>query len=276
MSVTIPILMYHSVDWGCTAAYRRWTVSPARFEEQMSVLRDRGRVPLTVSELACQLRAGQLSPDAVAITFDDGLADFLDGALPVLDRLGFASTLFVTSGYVGETSRWLADLGEGERRMMSWDDIRGLAELKVEIGAHTHTHPQLDLLDIDEARWEIETSKALLEQHTGQPVRSFAYPHGYSTFQIRALVEKAGFAAACRVADGLMSTSESPFALSRVIVTEDWSPSRVEALLDGTAIGAAAAPDNAAARVWRQYRRLRSLIDGSASQRSASAPRPNS
>lgn len=260
MSLTVPILMYHSVDRDYAPAYRRWTVSPERFAEHMAVLRARRRVPLTIATLVRQIQAGRLVRGAVAITFDDGLADFAKGALPVLERFGFASTLFVTTGYVGETSRWLAELGEGERPMLSWDEIGELARRNVEIGAHTHTHPQLDLLDLAEAKQEIETSKALLESHTGQPVRSFAYPHGYSTPAVRELVAQAGFSAACRVADGAMRTTESPYALSRVIVTEDWSASRIAELLDGTGGRVAPAPDRPWMRAWRYYRRARSIL----------------
>src|SRR5690606_17897070 len=120
-------------------------------------------------------QSGSLPAKAIAITFDDGLADFGRHALPLLERFGFASTLFVTTGHVGGTARWLADLGEGERPMLGWDDIAGLPQRNVEVGAHTHTHPQLDLLSLVDARQEIEQSKALLEAHIGRKIQSFAY-----------------------------------------------------------------------------------------------------
>src|SRR5690606_25141007 len=141
MSATVPILMYHSVDERCAPAYRRWTVSPERFAGHLSVLRDRGYVPLTLAELVRRRQSGSLPDNAVAITFDDGLADFGRHALPLLERFGFASTLFVTTGYVGATARWLAELGEGERPMLTWDEIAALPQRNVEVGAHTHTHP---------------------------------------------------------------------------------------------------------------------------------------
>jgi peptidoglycan/xylan/chitin deacetylase (PgdA/CDA1 family) len=272
MSATVPILMYHSVDEHCAPAYRRWCVSPERFAEHLAVLRDRGCMPLTISELVGRLQSNSLPDNAVAITFDDGLADFDRHALPLLERFGFASTLFVTTGYVGETARWLADLGEGDRPMLSWEEIAGLARRNVEVGAHTHSHPQLDLLDPADARREIELSKALLEMHTGRPVRSFAYPHGYSTPAVRNFVARAGFTAACRVADGLSARGESPYALSRVIVSGEWTASRIDDLLEGRFAPIAPAPDRPAMKAWRLYRRARSVFRGRGSRAPIAMP----
>lgn len=262
MRSVVPILMYHSVDGRCAPAYRRWTVSPERFAEHMSALRDHGRVPVTVTEMVQKMREGRLAENAIAITFDDGLADFKHGALPVLQRFGFASTLFVATGYVGGTGRWLADLGEGDRPMLSWDELKSLTQHNVEIGAHTHTHPQLDLLPLNRARSEIELSKALLEDHLEQPVRSFAYPHGYSTPAVRQLVAEAGFESACRVADGLMRSDETPYALSRLIVTEDWSAARMGDVLQGKGVTVGRVPDRMSTLAWRLYRRFRSVLAG--------------
>jgi len=262
MSATVPILMYHSVDESCDPAYRRWTVSPERFAGHLAVLRDRGYAPLTIAELVRRRQSGNLPDKGVAITFDDGLADFGRHALPLLERFGFASTLFVTTGHVGATARWLADLGEGERPMLTWDEIAALPQRNVEVGAHTHSHPQLDLLATADARREIEHSKALLEAHIGQRVQSFAYPHGYSTPAVRHCVAQAGFSAACRVADGLSRSGESPYALSRLIVTGEWTTGQMEDLLDGRFAPVAPAPDRPAMLAWRLYRRARSALAG--------------
>lgn len=262
MRATVPILMYHSVDDHCDPAYQRWAVSPARFEEHLSVIRDKGFMPLTVSDLVRRQQSGNLPEKAIGITFDDGLADFNRHALPILERFGFASTLFVTTGYVGETARWLADLGEGDRSMMTWDEIAALPQRDVEVGAHTHSHPQLDLLDLAEARREIEHSKALLEAHIGRKVTAFAYPHGYSTPAVRRIVADAGFTAACRVADGLSRRGEPRFTLSRLIVTGEWTAAQMADLLDGRFAPAAPAPDRPAMHAWRLYRRIRAALAG--------------
>lgn len=263
MTTPAPILMYHSVDTACAPAYRRWTVTPKTFTAQMDLLRARGCSPLTISDLVQQMRAGTpLAPGTIAITFDDGLADFYRHALPILEERGFASTLYVTTGHVGGTASWLHALGEGDRAMMSWDELATLGDRGVECGAHTHTHPQLDLLPIDRARAEIETSKSLLEDRLGLPVSSFAYPHGYSTPAVRRIVDAAGFTSACRVAHALSATSETPLGLSRIIVTEETSIEQLGQYLDGHDLEVAPAQWRPRMLAWRAYRAATSFASG--------------
>lgn len=49
-----------------------------------------------------RLAHGTLPPAAVAITFDDGYADNVDVALPILRRHGLSATFFIATGYLGE------------------------------------------------------------------------------------------------------------------------------------------------------------------------------
>ena len=114
MTRAVPILMYHSVDDHCAPGYRRWCVSPKRFAGQMARLKELQCTALTISELVARMDNDTLPERAVAITFDDGMYDFADHALPVLCQFNYPATLFVTTSYVGKTAKWLAPLGEGE------------------------------------------------------------------------------------------------------------------------------------------------------------------
>ena len=62
--------------------------------------------------------------------------------------------------------------------MLTTDQLKQLADGGVEIGAHTHTHPILARLTIDDALEEIAISKSQLEKILGHKVRFFAYPNG--------------------------------------------------------------------------------------------------
>src|SRR5215470_438384 len=89
------ILMYHRVaeirfdPWGLA-------VAPAAFEEQLEVL-CRTREPLPMSEFVGRLARGTLSDRAVALTFDDGYADNLLAAKPILAKYGVPATVFLTT-----------------------------------------------------------------------------------------------------------------------------------------------------------------------------------
>lgn len=63
---------------------------------------------------------------------------------------------------------------------LTWDDIRQLdQESLVTIGAHTHSHFNLQEMDIPSAVSDIEKGRILLEEKVGHPVSHFAFPYGY-------------------------------------------------------------------------------------------------
>lgn len=257
MKQAIPILVYHSVDTKCSSAYRRWMVLPGEFNAHMGVLADNDYQPMTISSLAARLREGVPLPRrAIAITFDDGLSDFMTDALPVLRRYGFPATLYVVSGYVGKSSRWLAPLGEGARAMLNWQELRDISEAGIEIGAHSVHHPQLDILTLAKASQEIVGSKRALEDGLGREVPSFAYPHGYFTRTTQSIVRGAGFTSACRVRHALASETEDLFALSRIVMTSATSAGDLCGLISGAALPVAPRAGRAVEKGWRAMRRI--------------------
>ncbi|MEG3439699.1 polysaccharide deacetylase family protein [Pannus brasiliensis CCIBt3594] len=94
------ILMYHRV---AAADIDPWElcVSPRNFAEHLQVLQSEAR-PLGLREFARLNREGRLPERAVAITFDDGYADNLYHARPLLETYGIPATVFVAAGYIGK------------------------------------------------------------------------------------------------------------------------------------------------------------------------------
>jgi peptidoglycan/xylan/chitin deacetylase (PgdA/CDA1 family) len=100
------ILAYHRI---AAPSWDPWNlcVSPEHFEQQLAVLSRRADlVPL--SGLASRLRAGRRGRPVIALTFDDGYADNLHSAQPLLERYGAAATVFIATGWIdrGEPFWW--------------------------------------------------------------------------------------------------------------------------------------------------------------------------
>ncbi len=248
----IPILVYHSVSDRPADWIAPFTVTPRGFEAQMDAIVEAGASTLTVSELVDALRDQPLRlPDRpVLVTFDDGFVDFREAALAAMAERGIRSTLYVTTGYTEATS------GPRGDRMLDWTDLAELDAQGVELGGHSHTHPQLDTLNRATARYEIGHSKALLEERLGRRVRSFAYPHGYSGPAVRRLVRTAGFDSACGVGNALSHPQDDLFSLARIMTRSTTSKADVAAWIEGRGAPLAPRHERVKTRAWRLYRRL--------------------
>ena len=96
-----------------------------RFAAQMDVVRAICRV-LPLSEAIERLYAGSLPPRAAAITFDDGYANNLTHAAPVLRERGLPATVFVATGYLNGGRMWNDTVIEALRRAGTELDLTAL------------------------------------------------------------------------------------------------------------------------------------------------------
>jgi peptidoglycan/xylan/chitin deacetylase (PgdA/CDA1 family) len=195
-------------------------VSPKLFAEHVAYLHRNKYTAITVTQFVNALfqESYVLPEQPVVLTFDDGFADFYTEALPVLKQYGFVATLYVVTAFLNGTSRWLNSEGEATRSMLTRDQLIEISTYGIECGAHSHCHPQLDILPRSAARDEIVQSKRLLEHSLGRSVLSFAYPYGYYTATLRQQIREAGFTSACAVKHGMSSEKSDPFSLPRLLV----------------------------------------------------------
>ncbi|MEV8389740.1 polysaccharide deacetylase family protein [Streptomyces sp. NPDC056650] len=210
--------MYHSVADPTDDPYRV-TVSPDRLERQLRWLRRRGLTGVSMDRLL-RARAGGRGAGLVGLTFDDGYADFLEQAVPLLRRYAFTATVFVLPGRLGGTNEW--DSPGPSKPLLTADGIRAAARAGMEIGSHGLRHT--DLTKADDALVAADTARSrellreMLRDLTGRhEVAGYCYPYG--TVDARAIraVRAAGYAYACAIDPGPLT---GVFALPRVHIGE--------------------------------------------------------
>jgi peptidoglycan/xylan/chitin deacetylase (PgdA/CDA1 family) len=252
--IVVPILLYHSISSDPAPWIRRFAVTPDAFRDHLDLVAEHGATALTVSAFVDALAhdPAALPARPVLITFDDGFADFHEQALPALVDRGLASTLYVTTGFLGRRTGGGEASGE---RMLDWRQLAEVRAAGVEIGGHTHSHPQLDTLRTSRVTAEVVRCKSLLEQRLSIAVGSFAYPHGYFGRRVRRLVVKAGYSSACGVKNAFSSPSDDPFSLARLTVEATTPSSQIAAWLGGEGAQSAWTNERMRTRAWRLYRR---------------------
>jgi peptidoglycan/xylan/chitin deacetylase (PgdA/CDA1 family) len=95
----LQILVYHRV-LPDEDPFAMSAVTCASFARQMALLRSRFH-PLSLSEAADRLEAGDLRPGSVCVTFDDGYADNCRHAWPILRKYGIPATIYLATGLIG-------------------------------------------------------------------------------------------------------------------------------------------------------------------------------
>ena len=93
------ILMYHRVT-NLPNDPHLVAVTPKHFAEHMEIIQ-KHYMPIRLQQLVKALRDGKFPTRAVIVTFDDGYADNLHEAIPLLERYDIPATVFVTAGQVG-------------------------------------------------------------------------------------------------------------------------------------------------------------------------------
>jgi peptidoglycan/xylan/chitin deacetylase (PgdA/CDA1 family) len=126
------VLMYHRV-----AAVSRdpWqmAVTPAHFAQHLQVIRRYGR-PITCRDLGRELSRGRAPGRAIAVTFDDGYADNLLEARPLLERHDVPATIFIAAGCIGRPEGFWWDALE--RLVLGSTDLPSRLQLDIRGRSH--------------------------------------------------------------------------------------------------------------------------------------------
>jgi peptidoglycan/xylan/chitin deacetylase (PgdA/CDA1 family) len=181
--------------------YLRYVVREHEFREQMEWLQSAKLRGISVSEALSGKTSG-----GIVITFDDGCGTDLSVAAPLLHKLNFGATFYITVGFLGRHGYLVAD------------QVRELSDAGFEIGCHSMTHTYLSDLNDLQLRREIVESKSRLEEIIGRSVHHFSCPGGRWSSAVSAMARRAGYRSVTTSRIGVNSAARDPYHLARLVV----------------------------------------------------------
>ena len=201
----VAILCYHSIsDVAVDTA-----VSPTAFAAQLRMLAQSGGQFVSLAQIVAWVSGeGTIPQRAIAITFDDGYADFETNALPLLRQYQVPATVFIVGNEEAARPRFANDIP-----LMSSDALQRLHENPtIEIGYHSTTHPNLARYATDSLADEVRSPFS---------ARFFAYPGGNHNPEVATAVRGAGYIAACTIGWNLVRQGTDMMYLPRSVITHD-------------------------------------------------------
>lgn len=199
-----------------------YQIRASEFDALLSELRRLGYRSIS-SKTFRSWQQGQtkLPERTVVLTFDDGYASHFEVVAPALLRHRFSGTFFVTTQRIGQPG------------FMTWDQLRKLLFLGMEIGSHGASHKPLTNLKAEELRDELVQSKRELEQQLGVPIGSLAAPGGFWNKTVADATRQAGYEAVWISAIGTNGPETNALALRRVVVRQPFALQRLIAVVEG-------------------------------------------
>jgi biofilm PGA synthesis lipoprotein PgaB len=225
------ILIYHNLSDSETSA----TISPQHFAAQIASLQQKGYNFISLDQLDGFLAGqGELPPNAVVITFDDGYESVYHYAYPLLAQNHIPASMFIIVKNVGATQNQIPK--------MTWAEMQEMQAQGMRFYSHTYdshhlvrspdgsvqpaliARQYLTAAGREESEVEYERrikddlslSKNILETQLGSPVNCLALPYGSETETVKQIAQACGFQYLFTVDPGLVDQTSDPLALKRI------------------------------------------------------------
>ncbi len=214
-TVPVSLLFYHRVAEDSNP----WTIGFADFERQIDWLQKNFQL-VSLNDAQQRIQSGFNDKPCVSITFDDGYAENCLRAIPLLLERKIPFTYFVSWKYIRDQVPFPHDVAFGRPLATNTvESIQALADMGVEIGSHTMSHPDIGKLsDAASLQREIVDSKSEIESAIDKPVRYFAFPYGRQANLTAAAFElgkRAGYLGMCSAYGGYNEIGGDSFHLQR-------------------------------------------------------------
>lgn len=205
----LPVLMYHHFD---ETSKDGTVVTPGRFREQMTALREAGYQAVTVPQVIGYVREGTPLPEKpVLITMDDGYGSNLTVAAPILEETGMRATIFTIG--INEGEEYYAHSGEPmwQHRFAFEEAAPWVEKGIIDVQSHTFDMHQLESYGYsgrdgvrrmrgespEDYRQALLDDAAAFRERRGDRVATellaLAYPFGYYDLEADRIMGEAGY-----------------------------------------------------------------------------------
>ncbi|AWB24020.1 polysaccharide deacetylase family protein [Methylobacterium currus] len=202
----------------------------AGFAAQIAYLQRHGRF-VGADQAVALLESGAIGAERhFLVSFDDGYADTVEVALPVLRAAGVPAILFLVSDWLDAPPSSPPGPYADRAQVAAW------LGAGMEIGSHSASHARIATLDEAGAAREIAGSRTALEAATGRPVRHFACPWGVAERDYRphrdpALALASGYATFFTTRRGVATGAHDLPTMPRHVLEPEWPLHELDALM---------------------------------------------
>ena len=224
VAIEIPILAYHKIDTVRELGVN--CISPKTFERQIRFLAESGYQSISPEFMVAVVHGDETFPEKpILITFDDGYENFYNYAYPIMKKYGYTATVFLLAGYTGghtgiapTMNFWDVKLGWRRFKHLTLSQIQHLSKEGFCLGSHGVNHLFLTHQNDSTVKFEIQTSKSMLETLLQKPINFFAYPYGDYDSKTARLVQEAGYTAAFSLNPGRVIKTDNLYFLPRIAI----------------------------------------------------------
>lgn len=215
----VSVLGYHVFH--ATKEATQMRIPTEKFRKQMETIKKSNIPVITLDQFLKWRRGkGELPPQSILITMDDGWRSVYQEAFPIMKKLKLPFTIYLYKNYVGANRGGRALSLAMIREMMA----SGLCTL----GSHSVSHPFPSTVKKAKAkgdekynkflRTELGISKSFLEKTFKSKITTYAYPGGYHTPEMFSLAKEFGYDHLFTVKPGKVRRDSPAETLPRYIV----------------------------------------------------------
>ena len=215
----VSVLGYHVFH--ATKEATQMRIPTSKFRTQMETIKSSNIPVITLAQfLAWRRGEGELPPQSILITMDDGWRSVYEEAFPIMRELQLPFTIFLYKNYVGSNRG---------SRALSFAMIKEMVESDLcTIGSHSVSHPfPSKVKNAAKAgpeaytkflRTELGDSKKFLDEKFKIKVTTYAYPGGYQTEEMFPIADEFGYDHLFTVKPGKVRRDSNRYTLPRYIV----------------------------------------------------------